>query len=230
MTELWIACIAFVSVHLLLSHPLRAPLVSKLGEAAFLGVYSLIALVTLLWVAYAFYMAPKGAMHWNGRSDAPWGVATVVMLLASLLFAGSHKGNPAEPSPGKPSKHLGRNADGVFAITRHPMMWSFALWGVAHIMVMPTTANIVLAASIILLALGGSYGQDRKKEKLLGDAWRAWEARTSYIPFARQFAGATPWRDTLPSRRILLIGIIIWLVATLAHGSIGAGIWRWLLG
>jgi len=230
MTELLLACIAFVGTHFLLSHPLRAPLVGKLGEGAFLGVYSLIALVTLLWIAYAFYMAPKGAMLWNGWGDILWVVATVLMLLASILFIGSHKGNPAEPSPGKPSKHLDRPADGVFAITRHPMMWSFALWGVAHIMVMPTPANIVLAASIIVLALGGSYGQDCKKEKLLGDAWSAWEARTSYIPFARQLSGSASWRDALPSRRILLIGIILWLVATLAHGNIGAGIWRWLLG
>lgn len=230
MTELLWACIAFVGTHFLLSHPLRAPLVGKLGEGPFLGIYSLIALITLLWVAYAFYMAPKGAMLWNGWSDALWAEATVLMLLASILFAGSHKGNPAAPSPGKPSTHLDRSATGVFAITRHPMMWSFALWGMAHIIVMPTPANILLAGSIIVLALGGSFGQDRKKEKLLGDAWGAWEARTSYIPFACQFTGKTPWRDAMPSLRVLLIGVIIWLVATLAHGSIGAGIWRWLLG
>ena len=34
---------------------------------------------------------------------------------------------------------------GVFAITRHPMMWSFTLWGTAHILVFPTTENIILA-------------------------------------------------------------------------------------
>lgn len=229
MTELLLACIAFVGTHFLLSHPLRAPLVGKMGEGPFLGVYSLVALVTLLWMAYAFYMAPKGVPLWNGWSDVLWIVATILMLLASILFVGSHKGNPAAPSPGKPPASLGRAADGVFAITRHPMMWSFALWGIAHIMVMPTPANIILTGSIIILALGGCYGQDRKKEKLLGDAWSAWEARTSYFPFASQFSGKAPWSAALPSRRLILIGIILWLVATLAHGGIGAGVWRWLL-
>ena len=36
--------ILFVGLHFLLSHPLRRPLVQRLGERAFQGVYSLIAL------------------------------------------------------------------------------------------------------------------------------------------------------------------------------------------
>ena len=228
MTELLLACIAFVGSHFLLSHPLRAPLIGKIGEGSFLGLYSLIAFATLAWVAYAFYMAPKGGMLWNGWSNFLWIVATVLMLLSSILFAGSLKGNPAAPDP-KGNQPLDRPASGVFAITRHPMMWAFGLWGINHILVMPTPANIVLAGSIIFLALAGAYGQDRKKEKLLGERWAQWEARTSYLPFALQLSGKMPWRITVPSRRIILIGIIIWLVATLAHGRIGAGIWRWLL-
>ena len=36
------ASIAFVGSHFLLSHPLRAPLVRVMGEAAFLALYSVI--------------------------------------------------------------------------------------------------------------------------------------------------------------------------------------------
>lgn len=228
MTELWIACIAFVGTHFLLSHPLRAPLVGKLGEGPFLGLYSLVAFATLAWVAYAFYLAPKGAPLWPGMADAHWIIATVLMLISSILFVGSFTKNPAAPNP-KGAHDLDRPATGVFAITRHPMMWGFALWGVAHILVRPTPANIVLCAAIIVLALGGAYGQDRKKERLFGEGWAAWEARTSYIPFANQLAGKAPWGAALPSLRVILVGIVLWLVATLAHGGIGAGIWRWLL-
>lgn len=38
---LLIAATAFVGTHFLMSHPLRAPLVSRLGEKGFLGLYSL---------------------------------------------------------------------------------------------------------------------------------------------------------------------------------------------
>lgn len=228
MTELVIACIALVGTHFLLSHPLRAPLVARMGEGPFLGLYSLVAFATLAWVAYAFYMAPKGAPLWDGFGDAMWIVATALMLIASVLFAGSMAKNPAAPNPDG-AHDLDRAAAGVFAITRHPMMWAFSLWGVSHILVRPTDANIVLCITIIVLALVGAALQDRKKERLFGDAWRTWEGRTSYVPFARQLSGAAGWATTVPTLRTFLIGVIVWLVATLAHGSIGAGVWRWLL-
>ena len=40
MTMLWLAAIAFVGTHFLLSHPLRAPMVrAMLGEGAFSGIF-----------------------------------------------------------------------------------------------------------------------------------------------------------------------------------------------
>src|SRR3546814_6045473 len=87
----------------------------------------------------------------------------------------------------------------LFAITRHPMMWGLALWALAHALVMPTPAQIILSATIAVLALVGSAGQDAKKARLMGDAWRHWAARTSFVPFARQFGRITPWGDTIRS-------------------------------
>src|SRR3546814_17735107 len=68
-----------------------------------------------------------------------------------------------------------------------------------------------------LLALVGAAGQDVKKAKQMGDAWRHWTARTSYLPFARQFGGAAPWGDTIPRGHALWGGIVVWLIATWAQ-------------
>jgi hypothetical protein len=43
--------IAFVGTHLLLSHPLRQPIVGAVGNGGFLGIYSAIAAATLAWLA-----------------------------------------------------------------------------------------------------------------------------------------------------------------------------------
>ena len=43
---LFLSAIAFVGLHFLLSHPLRAPLVRRLGEKGFQGLYSVQALLT----------------------------------------------------------------------------------------------------------------------------------------------------------------------------------------
>ncbi|EXS68673.1 MFS transporter [Sphingobium sp. Ant17] len=223
-----IAASAFVGTHFLLSHPLRAPLVSRLGEKGFLGLYSLVAAITLIWMIVAYRAAPVTPMLWP-VGDLPWALATLIMLIASILLLGSLVGNPAMPNPDG-AMAVPAEARGVFAITRHPMLWAFALWGLAHIMVYPVAANIIVSVAIILLALVGAALQDRKKEALTPEAWRQWESRTSYWPFAAILAGRA--RFGRFGMHALAGGLVVWLAATWAHIPLAgwpAGIWRWFV-
>jgi uncharacterized membrane protein len=109
------------------------------------------------------------------------------------------------------------------------MMWAFALWGLCHIAVFPMAANIIVAGGIVLLALVGAGLQDRKKERLQPEMWRAWEAKTSFWPFAAIAAGRARFGGFRPHD--WAGGIVIWLVATWAHLPLAgwaAGVWRWL--
>lgn len=47
------ATLGFVGTHLLMSHPLRAGLVARLGERGFAGAYSIVAFATLGWMILA---------------------------------------------------------------------------------------------------------------------------------------------------------------------------------
>jgi uncharacterized membrane protein len=228
MQEVLIAAAAFVGTHFLLSHPLRAPLVARLGERGFAGIYSLVALATLIWLAHAYRATPSGTPLWP-VGDAIWAIATIVMLLASVLFIGSLVRNPALPDPGGRAKPV-PEARGVYAITRHPMMWAFALWGGAHILVYPDPSNVVLASAIIVLALVGAHLQDRKKARLQPDFWPDWERRTSYLPFAA-IARDRARIGTLGGHA-LGGGVVLWLAATWAHIPLAgwaAGVWRWII-
>ena len=218
MPQLTLALIAFVGTHFLMSHPLRAPMVAQLGAGAFQGVYSLVSLATLGWAVYAFREAPLGMPLWIA-GDGLNILATAIMFVASVLLAGSFIGNPALPQPGAATLALQKPA-GVFAITRHPMMWSFAFWSLAHVLVSPRPAVLILSGFIALLAIGGAAGQDVKKVKLMGDSWNGWVSHTSFIP-------KLAW----PGRTALIGGTLIWLAATWAHPLLGAptaGIWTWL--
>ena len=66
---LLIAATAFVGTHFLMSHPLRAPLVSRLGEKGFLGLYSLVAAATLIWMIWP--IVPRRSRRCCGQ----WGMA-----------------------------------------------------------------------------------------------------------------------------------------------------------
>lgn len=221
--------VLFVGSHLVLSHPLRQPLAGRMGERGFQTVYSVVAIATFILLVQAWRGMPAEPPLW-AVGDGLWIFASLLVLAASILFMGSLIGNPALPAPNaiEAAKAPPR---GVFAITRHPMMWGFTLWAAAHVLVVPTGPQILLSGTIIFLALVGSAGQDAKKARLMGDAWRGWAARTSFMPFARQLGGGGSWADAVPRPHALFGGIVLWLAATWAHGALGymvAGIWRWV--
>ncbi|MCT2559913.1 NnrU family protein [Tsuneonella sp. YG55] len=221
LAQLLAAAIAFVGTHFALSHPLRAPLVSRIGEGPFLGLYSLVAAATLGWTIVAFRAAPAADIP-GATGDAGWVSASLLTIPALLLFLGSLWKNPALPNPGA-ANTIDRAATGVFAVTRHPMMWGFALWALAHLLLGWSWRTTIVSVAVGFLALVGAHLQDRKKEALLGAAWAEWEAKTSYWPRWQYLfrAGWALWAVTL----------LLWLVITWSHihaAGVPAGIWRWL--
>ena len=220
------AAASFVGGHLVLSHPLRRPLVAALGEPGFAALYSAVAAVTLGATVWAFLAAPATAPLWD-VGNGLWGISTIAMLLASVLLLGSLVRNPA--MPGAAATAATAPARGVYGITRHPMMWSFAIWGACHVLVYPVARNIVLSGAVITLALAGAALQDRRKAALDPAGWSAWQGRTSYLPFA----AVAQRRATLGGfgGHALGGGAVLWLAATWAHIPLAgwpAGIWRWL--
>jgi uncharacterized membrane protein len=229
MNQLLLALVAFVGTHLLMSHPLRAPMVRALGEKGFSIAYSLVSFATLYWVYAAFVAAPRGIDMWPA-GEAAWAIGSALMLLGSILFAGSLVGNPALPAPGA-AQAAAKPARGVFAITRHPMMWGFTLWAIVHAMLASYLDNIALTFAIGFLALVGAAGQDHKKARLMGDGWKDWQNRTSFLPFGGQLSGRIPWAAAWPGRTAILLGILIWLGASWAHPLLGGplvGLWRYM--
>jgi uncharacterized membrane protein len=223
LTMLIVASLAFVGTHFLMSHPLRAGLVARLGEVGFTISYTIVSLLTFGWMIWAFpaASAETPAPLWDA-GQVGWIVATLLMWLGSVLFIGSLRRNPALPRPGKRIEKIDE-PNGVYSITRHPMMWGFALWAIVHAIVSPTAASLVLSFTIAFLALVGAALQDGKKAKLMGDVWVDWRSKTGFIPYSRGLKSADGFA--------LIGGTLLWLAATWAHGALGfrpAGIWAFI--
>jgi uncharacterized membrane protein len=212
--SLALATLAFVGTHFLMSHPLRLGLIRNMGESGFRIAYSLVAIVTLGWMILAFPRADAVPL-WIAPGWC-WIVGSLVMLLGSILLVGSFVRNPAFPNPGS-EKQASRPATGVFAITRHPMNWSFILWALVHMSVWGSPRNLIVALGILVLALFGSIGQDRKKLSAMGESWRGWQSRTSFVPFGALIGRKVKWRAANPGWIALGGGLIFWLAVTGFH-------------
>lgn len=205
--------IAFVGTHLAMSHPYRTRLIGAFGEAGFQIAYSIVSVITLGGMIWAYGDADN-IPRWTAP-DWAWIAASIVLLIASILLVGSLIRNPAFPHPGAAKLATGP-AKGVYAITRHPMNVSFILWALTHIAVYGSPRNIVVALGILILAVAGSIGQDRKKRTLLPN-WRHWEERTSFLPFAALASGRARWNAAVPSPIALIGGLVLWAVVTSLH-------------
>jgi len=211
---LFFSAIAFVGTHFLLSHPLREPLVRSVGEGPFRGIYSLVAIATFGAMIRFYGVIGDEPQLW-APGEASWIAGAVLMWLGSILFVGSFVGNPALPGARGPKG----GPKGVFAITRHAMMWGFASWAIVHLMVVATPKALVFDGAILFLAGVGAALQDRKKAGLMGEAWHEWTAQTAFWPFTRGIAN--------PGAFALVGGTLLFLVATWLH-PVPVGTWRWI--
>jgi uncharacterized membrane protein len=211
---LTLSALAFVGTHFLLSHPLRAPLVRAVGERPFQGLYSLVALVTFVAMITFYRVIGREPPLWDA-GEIGWLIASLLMWLGSILFVGSFIRNPSLVGAAGP---VGGPA-GVLRITRHPMMWGFAIWAAVHLTVIAAPKALVFDGAIIVLALVGAALQDRKKVAQMGEDWHDWTAQTAFVPFTRGIAN--------PGLVAFAGGTLLFFAATWLH-PLPAGFWRWI--
>jgi uncharacterized membrane protein len=182
MTMLIIACIVFVGGHILLSGtPMRGMIVKVIGETAFLGLFSVIALASIVWMSWA-YADTDYVELWHA-GHALKGIAWLVMVPA-VIFVVCGNATPNPSSVGS-EKVLGRDdaARGIFSVTRHPLMWGIALWAGAHLLANGDLASLIFFVSLLVLVFAGVASQEAKKKAKMGEAWDRFTAATSFVPF-----------------------------------------------
>ena len=187
MDLLPISAIVFVAAHLLISGtPLRGLLVRAIGEKGFQGLFSLIALGTLIWLILAFNSATPEPL-W-AVPTLRWAPLVLMPFALVLLVTGVTSPNPSLAG------HEGRFRDGIqargiFRVTRHPVQMAIALWAAGHLLVNGDTASIWFFGAVLTLSVGGSVSLDHKKAREKGEAWTAFVSATSLVPFAAIFRG-----------------------------------------
>ena len=218
MTQLILACVAFLATHYIASTPLRAVLVARLGKA-YLALYSLLALATLGWMIWAFYHAPFINL-WYKVALRP--VPMVVMPFALVfIVCGLATPNPTLVGRERLLKS-DQPAHGILRITRHPLMWGFALWAASHIVARGDGAAMIFFGTFLVLALSGTWLIDRRKAATLGADWRRFAAVTSNVLFAAIAAGRNQLKlGEIGVWKILLALVLDAVLVVLHHRLFG---------
>ncbi len=185
--------LAFAGSHIVLSSiPVRTPIVGRLGQQGFLGLYSVVALATFVPLCMA-YLGHRhaGALLW--APDALPGALLFARLLGAVAFA-FVIASVVQPSPTGmvPDKTEGPvEPRGLTRITRHPLFMSLGLWGLAHLFVNGFATDVAFFAGFPIYAIIGSAHQDARKRETEQGKLGAFFEQTSLLPFAAIVAGRT---------------------------------------
>lgn len=192
MLNLIAAAMVFVLIHLLVSGTrLRDALTGRIGQNAYMGLFSLASVGVLVWLGFAF--ADARTQPWN---EAYWAVGpasrhiqAALQLLALLLIVGGL--TTPNPTSVRQEGALDRPdvVKGMLRITRHPFLWGVAVWAVGHLMVNGERASLVLFGAMLILALFGTASIDAKRKRALGATYEGFMAQTSNVPFAAILSG-----------------------------------------
>jgi uncharacterized membrane protein len=216
MLAVILAALLWVGLHVgVAGTRLRGAVVARTGERAFTGAFSLGSVIAITLLVLAWRNAPTTVL-WVPPRALSW-LLVAAMLLAFILFAGSVMTRNAT-TLGQGSA-LAQEPRGMVRITRHPMLWSFAIWGIVHVLGNGDTAAMLFFGAFAVTALLGMPSLDAKVAARDPEGWRSFAARTSLLPFGAVLAG----RNRIVPRELLppvIVGTVAWAALLHLHPAI----------
>ena len=190
MNQFIAALLVFLGLHMVPAIPaLRTRLIAAMGRRIYLIVYSLVSLLALGWLFHAA-MRLDFVPLWEPAPWQAWLPLVLTPLGLFFLVAGLLSPNPASISLRKPDLAPGA----ITTITRHPVLWGFALWAGSHLVPNGDLRSLLLFGALLAFALLGMVITDRRARRRLGPQWPAIAAETSILPFGAILAGRTSLR------------------------------------
>ncbi len=182
MTGLLIAASFLVGTHLGLAAPsVRVQLVAALGERPYRLLYSLIALVAIVWLVHAWKAAPFVPL-WTPGPGLRHLPLLVMPFSCLLLVCALSQRNPTALGQA-PDPDAAEPARGIVRVTRHPMLWAVALWALVHVVANGDLAASIFFGAFALLALLGTLSIDARRTEERQPGWGVFLQRTSNLPF-----------------------------------------------
>lgn len=203
--------------------PVRRPLIRALGLQGFKGVYSLVSLATFIPLVWVYFKSQSaGEALFVPIPGAIW-VSQVLMFIALVVLVQGY----TTPSPiGTQAEMTGEYSSdvlGIQRVTRHPAGWGYALFGMAHCLVLPWTGDLLFFGGWIVFSLASTLHQDARSRKEGPAELQRFQDQTSWLPFGAILSGRQKLALGELNRVPLIVSVVTFVVLRLFHGRIFGG-------
>ena len=183
MLNLITAALFLIGTHFgIASTSLRGELVTRLGERGYRAIFSLLALVALVWLVMAWRAAPVVVL-WEAGQGLRHLAAALMPLAFLLLVCAMTSPNPTVVGQ-RPDPDAASPAVGAIRITRHPFMWGVTLWALLHLLANGDEGSLIFFGCLAVLALAGTFLIDARRTRENAPGWGVFLQATSNLPFA----------------------------------------------
>jgi uncharacterized membrane protein len=220
LSHLAVASAFWILIHLgLAASPLRVRLIHAIGRQGFQGLFSLLSAVGLAGLIWTYGRAMRPDEFYGLRVIDAWmmWVPFIVMPFALILMVGSLTAPNPTLVQGEARLKVAEAATGLVRVTRHPMLWAFTLWAVAHLVANGDAASLMLFGSILVVAVNGMHSIDRKRRASDPANWQRFAAVTSIVPFAAIAAGRNKFVFAEIGWWRLALALGLWLALIYLH-------------
>lgn len=217
LVSLLLAAAAWIVVHIgVAGTALRGAIVRAIGEKAFRGLFVVASFALIFWLARAYHYAGAMQVLWV----APHWLIVVCMLLmipALVWFVGAVTVRNPTSVAGEKALASEQPARGILRVTRHPMLWAFAVWAAVHIVMFGTVGALIFFGAFLVVALAGMPSIDAKIARRDPQHWEHYARVTSIVPFAAiaqgrnhyVFAEIGVWR--------IVVALVAWYLLISIH-------------
>lgn len=220
--------VLFVGTHFLMAFgSIRKSLVNRLGDSKYKLFYTVISIVTLIFMVISWrdarqatailWITPPGVKH----------IASLFMLVAFiLLHCGFTTKNPTVIGQ---ESLLDKEdpAYGITRITRHPALWAFTIWSAVHMALNGDLAALIFFSGFFILSFFGMFHIDQKRKASKPDEWERFSSKTSLFPFVAIIQKRNTFNFKEIGFKRIIGGIILFFVVMFLHRPvIGVGIFH----
>jgi uncharacterized membrane protein len=161
----------------------RTYIIGKTGNLGFKALYSMVALATFIPLCLAYFSHKHAGHMFFSPNYTLQFIAHLLMLAAFIVLVQGLVTSSPITTQAELTGSFSPSARGIQRLTRHPQNFSFALFGLAHLLVNSYVGDWIFFGGFIVYAVASAVHQDKRTLVTGPGQVRQFQADTSAMPF-----------------------------------------------